>query len=163
MKPPIEAVAHAYRDRLYAAAFSACRNPQDAEDAVQDALIQYWARREEFETEQHLRAWLLRVAINRAKNRARSFFRKNTLPLEDYMESLTFESEDSSDLFEAVMRLPAKYRIVIHLFYYEDYSVREIADILRITPGSVKTRLSRGRASLRSTLLNKEAWEHDES
>lgn len=162
MKPPIEAVADAYRDRLYAAAFSACRNPQDAEDAVQDALIQYWARQEEFETEQHLRAWLLRVAINRAKNRARSFFRKNTLPLEDYMESLTFESEESSDLFEAVMNLPAKYRVVIHLFYYEDYSVREIADILRITPGSVKTRLSRGRASLRSTLL-KETWEHDES
>ena len=162
MKPPIEAVADAYRDRLYAAAFSACRNPQDAEDAVQDALIQYWARQEEFETEQHLRAWLLRVAINRAKNRARSFFRKNTLPLEDYMESLTFESEESSDLFEAVMNLPAKYRVVIHLFYYEDYSVREIADILRITPGSVKTRLSRGRASLSSTLL-KETWEHDES
>ena len=59
------------------------------------------------------------------------------------------------------MALPEKYRLVIHLFYYEDYSVREIADILRITPDNVKTRLSRGRASLRSTL--KEAWEDDES
>ena len=160
MKPPIEAVAHAYRDRLYAAAFSACRNPQDAEDAVQDALIQYWARREEFETEQHLRAWLLRVAINRAKNRARSFFRRNVVPLEDYMESLSFETEEDSGLFQAVMALPARYRVAIHLFYYEDYSVQEIADILHITPGNVKTRLSRGRAALRGAL--QEAWNNDE-
>ena len=77
------------------------------------------------------------------------------------METLVFDSEESSVLFEAVMALPETYRIVIHLFYYEDYTVNEIADILRITPGNVKTRLSRGRASLRSAL--KEAWEDDES
>jgi RNA polymerase sigma-70 factor (ECF subfamily) len=80
--------------------------------------------------------------------------------LEDYIETLTFESEESSEIFEAVMKLPEKYRIVIHLFYYEDYSVNEIADILKITPGNVKVRLSRGRMSLRNTL--KEVWEDDE-
>ena len=161
MKPPLEAVVNAYQDRLYAAAFSVCKNPQDAEDVVQETFLQYWSQKREFETEQHVRAWLLRVAINKAKNKTHTFFRRNVLPLEDYMERLTFESEESAGLFEAVMGLDEKYRIVLHLFYYEDYSVQEIANILHITPGNVKTRLSRGRASLRSTL--KEAWDNDES
>ena len=82
------------------------------------------------------------------------------VPLEDYMETLTFESEESSELFEAVMTLPEKYRITIHLFYYEDYSVNEIADIQKISVSNVKTRLSRGRMLLKEKL--KEAWDYDE-
>ena len=160
MKLPLETVVRTYQNRLYAAAFSACKNPQDAEDAVQDAFLQYWSLHKEFESEEHVRAWLLRVAINRAKNRAHSFFRRNVVPLEDYMESLSFETEEDSGLFQAVMALPAKYRMAIHLFYYEDYSVEEIANILHITPGNVKTRLSRGRAALRGAL--QEAWNNDE-
>ncbi len=76
------------------------------------------------------------------------------------MQTLTFESEESSELFEAVMDLPEKYRIVIHLFYYEDYSVNEIAGILKLTQSNVKVRLSRGRLLLRNKL--KEDWEYDE-
>lgn len=160
MKLPVEAVIEAFRHNLYAAAFNICKNAQDAEDVVQDTFIQYWSQNKDFETEQHIRAWLLRVAINKAKNKNNSLFRKKTLPLEDYMESLSFESEESSELFEAVMKLPEKHRIVVHLFYYEDYSVDEIAGILKISSGNVKVRLSRGRKLLRSTL--KEAWDDDE-
>ncbi|MBQ3010637.1 MAG: RNA polymerase sigma factor [Methanocorpusculum sp.] len=160
MKLPVETVIEAFRHNLYAAAFNICKNAQDAEDVVQDTFIQYWSQNKDFETEQHIRAWLLRVAINKAKNKNNSLFRKKTLPLEDYMESLSFESEESSELFEAVMKLPEKYRIVVHLFYYEDYSVDEIAGILKISSGNVKVRLSRGRKLLRSTL--KEAWDDDE-
>lgn len=160
MKPFVEELIEKYRNNLYTAAFSICRNAQDAEDVVQDTFIQYWAQKKEFESEQHIRAWLIRVAINKAKNKTNAFFRKNTLPLEDYIETLTFESAESLELFEAVMKLPEKYRIVIHLFYYEDYSVNEIADILRITSGNVKVRLSRGRLQLRSIV--KEVWEDDE-
>ena len=160
MKPPVEMLIEEYRNSLYAAAFNVCKNAQDAEDVVQDTFVQYWSQKKEFETEQHIRAWLIREAINKAKNKNHTCFRRNALPLEDYMETLPFESEESSELFEAVMRLPEKYRIVVHLFYYEDYSVNEIADILKITPGNVKVRLSRGRMSLRSTL--KEVWEDDE-
>lgn len=75
------------------------------------------------------------------------------------METLTFETPESENLFETVMRLPEKYRIVIHLFYYEDYSVREIADILKLGESNVKIRLSRGRGMLRETL--KEEWNDD--
>ena len=76
------------------------------------------------------------------------------------METLTFPDPQSRDLFEEVMKLPEKYRIVIHLFYYEDYSVREIADILKLSESNVKVRLSRGRAMLKDSL--KEEWEDDE-
>lgn len=160
MKPSIEILVEKYRNNLYAAAFNMCKNAQDAEDVVQDTFIQYLSYKKDFESEQHIRAWLLRVAINKAKNKNNTFFRRNSLPLEDYIETLTFQSGEASELFETVMKLPEKYRIVIHLFYYEDYSVNEIADILKVTPGNVKVRLSRGRMSLRSTL--KEVWEDDE-
>ena len=139
MKPPLKMLIEKYRNNLYTAAFNVCKNAQDAEDVVQDTFLQYWSQKKEFETEQHIRAWLLRVAINKAKNKNNTFFRRNALPLEDYMETLAFQSEESSELFEAVMKLPEKYRIVVHLFYYEDYSVKEIADILKITPGNVRS------------------------
>jgi RNA polymerase sigma-70 factor (ECF subfamily) len=160
MKPPVVILVDKYQRSLYAVAFNICKNVHDAEDSVQDTFIQYLSYRKDFESEQHIRAWLIRVAINKAKNKNNTFFRRNSLPLEDYIETLTFESEEFSELFETVMKLPEKYRIIIHLFYYEDYSVNEIADILKVTPGNAKVRLSRGRLLLRNTL--KEAWEDDE-
>ena len=161
MRPPLETLIETYRQNLYVAAFNVCKNTQDAEDVVQETFLQYWSQRKEFETEQHVRAWLFRVAINRAKNVNNSFFRRSSLPLEDYVNQLVFPSEESAELFESVMKLPVKYRVVIHLFYYEDYSVQEIADILKLSQSNVKVRLSRGRAALRDTL--KEAWNDDES
>lgn len=158
--PPVQALVERYKNNLYAAAFSVCRRPQDAEDAAQETFIEYWSHNKDFESPAHLRAWLLRVAINKAKNKTNSFFRKNTLPLEEYTQTLTFETQEASELFEAVMALPENYRVPIHLFYYEDYSVAEIANILHLTEGSVKTRLSRGRKMLKNTL--QEAWDDDE-
>ena len=77
------------------------------------------------------------------------------------METLSFPDPQSRNLFEDVMKLPDKYRIVIHLFYYEDYSVREIDKILKLSESNVKVRLSRGRALLKDSL--KEDWENDYS
>lgn len=159
MRHPVEILIEKYKNNIYAIAFNVCKNVQDAEDVVQDTFIQYLSQKNDFESEQHIRAWLIRVAINKAKNKNRTFFRRNTLPLEDYMETLTFESSESSEIFEAVMKLPEKYRIVIHLFYYDDYSVHEIADILRISSNNVKVQLSRGRSLLQESL--KEVWEDD--
>lgn len=76
------------------------------------------------------------------------------------METLVFETPQSEDLFETVMQLPEQYRIVVHLYYYEDYTVREIAGILKLTESNVKVRLSRARALLKKTL--KEEWNDDE-
>lgn len=160
MRESVDVLIDRYKNNLFVIAFNVCKNIQDAEDIVQDTFIQYISLKKEFETKEHIRAWLIRVAINKAKNKNTAFFRRNIVPLEDYMETLTFESPESSELFETVMKLPEKYRVTIHLFYYEDYTIKEIADILKISEGNVKTRLSRGRKLLKNVL--KEVWEDDE-
>ncbi len=159
MKQSTQELVTLYQSSLFAAAFNVCKNAQDAEDVVQDTFIQYYISNKEFDSEQHIRAWLIRVAINKAKNVNRTFWRQNKLSLEDYMESLTFETPEDEHLFETVMSLPEKYRIVIHLFYYEDYAVSEIADILKLSQSNIKVRLSRGREMLRKIL--KEEWDDD--
>lgn len=160
MKQPVNELFEKYQNNLYAAAFNVCRDAEDAKDVVQDTFIQYHLLKKDFDNEQHIRAWLIRVAINKAKNMNRTFWRKNKVPLEEYIETLAFETPESEELFETVMKLPEKYRIVIHLFYYEDYTVHEIADILKISESNVKVRLSRGRVMLKEKL--QEEWEDDE-
>ncbi len=160
MRLSVDRVYREYGDRLFAAAFSVCRNRLDADDAVQDTMIRYYSREKEFEDEQHLRAWLLRVVINRAKDISSSFWRRNKVSWEDYMGELAFEEPEDSRLFEAVMRLPDRYRVPIHLFYYEEYPVREIAELLQCREGTVKSQLSRGRRLLKEML--KEEWNDDE-
>ena len=159
MRLETQALAEQYRDRLFAAAFQVCGNAADAEDAAQEALLRYHLSDKEFENQEHIRAWLLRVAVNWAKNISRSFWRRNTLPLEEYMETLTFDCQESREIFREVMALPEKYRLVIHLYYYEDYSVQEIGRILGISESNVKVRLSRGRQMLKATL--QEVWDDE--
>ena len=159
MRYAMQELYEKYQDNLYIIAFNVCKNAEDAKDVVQDTFIQYYSLKKEFESEQHIRAWLIRVAINKAKNVNHTFWRRNKVPLEDYMETLVFQTPESEELFETVMNLPEKYRIVIHLFYYEDYSVREIAGILKLSDSNVKVRLSRGRMLLREQL--QEGWEND--
>ncbi len=149
-----------YGDRVFSAAFSVCRNRADADDATQDTFIKYYSLKTEYESEDHIRAWLLRVAINRAKDIAGSFWHRNKVAWEDYMDELPFEAPEDRNLFEAVMRLPDQYRAVIHLFYYEEYSVDEIARILNRRAGTVKSQLSRGRMLLKNML--EEEWDDDE-
>lgn len=156
MRLATEILMEQYKDHLFAVAFNICKNAADADDVVQDTFLQYHITDKQFENEQHIRAWLIRVTINKAKNINMSFWRRAGIPLEDYMETLTFETPEAEDLFEEVMKLPEKYRIVIHLFYYEDYSIREIAQIINATESNVKVRLTRGRRLLRKVL--KEEW-----
>ncbi len=160
MKQPTEELIRRYQDNLFSAAFQVCKNAADADDVVQETFLQYHVTKKEFDSEQHIRAWLIRVAVNKAKNVNRSFWRQNKVPLEEYMETLVFETPKEETLFETVMKLPQKYRIVIHLYYYEEYSVREIAGILKLSESNVKVRLTRGRKLLREAL--KEDWEDDE-
>ena len=160
MRLETKVIMEKYKDNLFSAAFNICRNAADADDVVQDTLIQYHTTDKQFDSEQHIRAWLLRVAINKAKNINMSFFRRTSVPLEDYMETLVFESPEGKAMFEEVLKLPEKYRIAIHLFYYEDYSVKEIAEILHTSESNVKVRLSRGRKMLKKSL--QEAWEDND-
>lgn len=160
MKQLTEELVRRYRDNLFSVAFQICKNAADADDIVQETFLQYHVTKKEFEDGQHIRAWLIRVAVNKAKNVNRSFWRQHKVPLEEYMETLVFETPKDEELFETVMKLPQKYRIIIHLYYYEEYSVREIAKILKLSESNVKVRLTRGRKLLREAL--KEDWEDDE-
>lgn len=160
MRLSVDTLIERYKNNLFSAAFNVCGNAADAEDVLQDTFLQYHLSTTQFESEQHIRNWLLRVAINKAKDVTRSFWRRNKVPLEDYTETLVFETPESKDLFLAVMKLPEKYRIVLHLYYYEDYSTKEISDILSISVSNVKIRLDRGRKQLRTLL--KEEWDDDE-
>lgn len=160
MRLPVESLIARYHQNLFAVAFNVCKNREDAEEVVQDAFIQYHLKNRDFQNEEHIRAWLIRVTINKAKNATRTFWRRNRTSLAETMMTLPFENQESEWLFEVVMGLPQKYRIVIHLFYYEAYSIQEIAEILHLSEANVKTRLSRARAMLRDTL--KEVWSDDE-
>lgn len=160
MRIPVQELVEMYKDNIYAAAFNICKSAADAEDVVQDTFLQYYMTKKEFDDEKHIRYWLLRVAINKAKNIQSSFWHRNGMPLDDFIETLSFETPETKELFEEVMKLPEKYRVVVHLFYYEDYSIKEIAKILRTTESNIKVRLSRGRVKLKDAL--KEGWEDEQ-
>lgn len=152
MRQSLELLIDRYQKNLFAAAFNVCANAQDAEDAVQDTFLQYYSTNKQFNDEEHIKAWLLRVAINKAKDAARRYRWKNTVSLEELTEEIPFEAPEVESFFDEVMRLPEKYRVAIHLFYYEDMAVKDIAQCLRISEGSVKMRLSRGRDLLKERL-----------
>ena len=157
MRQSLEELIACHQISLYTAAFSVCRNVDDANDVVQDTFIQYYTSKKQFRDKEHLKAWLLRVAINRARDISRSFWKRNRISIEECMEEIPFENQEEHDLLETVMKLPEKYREVIHLYYYEELSVKEISEILRITEGSVKMRLSRGRKFLRDVVKEEES------
>ena len=149
MRINTEQLIKKYKDNLFRIAFHVCKNSEDADDVVQETFIQYHLCTTEFQDEDHIRAWLIRVAINKAKDLNRSFWRRACVPLEEYMATLDFEMPETKTIFYEVMKLPEKYRIMIHLFYYEEYSIREIAEILKLSESNVKVRLSRGRKMLK--------------
>ena len=152
MRLSVDEAFRRYGDRVFSAAFSICRSREDADDTVQDTFLKYHTQNADYADESHLKAWLLRVAINRARDITGAFWRRNRVSWEDNMNELEFEQPEDRSLFEAVMQLPEKYRIVIHLHYYEEYSIEEISRTVRRSPGTVKSQLSRGRKLLKSIL-----------
>ena len=150
----------AYGDNLYRVAFGWCKNRPDAEDAVQNTFIKYLRTDKTFAGEEHIRAWLIRVVINECKKLMRSCARTRCESLEEYAQSLYADEPEDGDLFLAVMSLPKKERVAVHLYYYEGYTVREIGAMLRVNESTIQSRLASARKKLKSKL--KEAWNSDE-
>ena len=138
-----------YGDSLMRVAFTYTNNMDDAQDMVQEAFLRYIRKAPAFESQEHEKAWLIRVVVNICKNYVNSAYKKGYTPLD---ETLPANDTYSSGLWEVVNTLPEKYRIVIHLFYYEGYSQKEIARITGRTESAVSTRLQRGRELLRIKL-----------
>lgn len=131
-------------------AYSYLHNRSDAEEILQDTLIQFLKAAPTFQNEQHEKAWLLRTAANLSKNRLRYNAHRQTDELND--ELVAEEREDLSFVWEAVKKLPVPYREAVHLFYEEGYSTREIAQILNQNESTVRAHLSRGREKLKALL-----------
>lgn len=145
-----------YLDSVYRVALSGCRTHADAEDVTQNTFIKLWERQESFENMEHARKWLIRVAVNECHSLWRTPWMKKTAYLEDSKKEPSFFLGERSELYYAVLELPVKYRQVVHLYYFEEYSVKEIAEILKLSETAVQTRLQRARQKLKETL--KGAW-----
>lgn len=137
--------------RLYMIALSFTKNHADAEDILQNTFLKLWKYNGNFENDEHIDKWLTRVCINESKNYIKLPFRKNA-NLDDANELYTFDKTKDFDVFNAVMSLPKKERTVIHLFYYEDLTVNEMAKMLDLKESAVKTRLHRARNKLKEIL-----------
>lgn len=146
------AVALKYSDNIFRIAFNYCKNRADSDDIVQNVLIKYYNSGKTFESEEHIRNWLIRVAINESKKLLISPFKKHTVPIDELSDKPVFDNQEQSDLFDAVMNLPKKYRIVVYMYYYEDYSVDEISKMLGANSSTIRTQLSRARSRLKEQL-----------
>lgn len=150
-------LAQTYMDMVFRVAFNYLKNRAEADDITQTVLLKLYQSNREFESEAHIKHWLIRVALNECKKTVLSPWRR-TEPLEDYAAVLSFTTPEHSELFFAAMALPKKYRMAIFLHYYEDYSTQEIARLLGIPKATVCTHLKRGRELLKNKLL--EAQDH---
>ena len=157
-KEEFTAFAEKYMDTIYRVAYSWTKNSDDANDVTQDVLIQLYKTTKEFESDSHVKNWLIKVTVNQCKMLFRSPWRKME-DIGEYADTLGFEEKSHLDLFRAVMNLDKKYRVPILLFYYEGYSTAETASILGIPEKTVSTRLFRAKAKLKDYL--KEEYEND--
>lgn len=148
---PFAQTAQQYMDMIFRLAFSCLKSRADADDVTQTVLLRLYENRKPFASEDHRRHWLVRVTLNECRKFWRSPWRRT----EDFAacaEALTFETPLHSEVFDAVMALEDKYRVVVYLYYYEGYSLAEIATLLHLPAGTVGTRLRRARAQLKQTL-----------
>lgn len=154
-----EQIIRTYGDDVYRAALMLTRNRADAEDIVQETFLKYATSAPAFASAEHEKAWLLRVALNLAKDTVKSAWHNRTEALDDHsgLAGAGAPGEESG-VYDCVLRLPDKYRLVIHLFYYEGYSAREIGQLLGSNEPAVKTQLHRGRNLLREALKGAEEY-----
>lgn len=146
-------------DMVYRLAFSMVKSVQDAEDVHQEVFIRYIRTNPLFESREHERAWFIRVTTNLCKNLWKSAWRQKMVSMDSLEETQEGNAyvqqslnEEEELLVETVKRLPFKYRVVVHLFYYEEMGLEEIAQALNLKSSNVRTRLTRARKMLREWL-----------
>lgn len=143
------AIVEKYFDTVYRLALSQTQDSHRADDVLQDVFIKYINSDKEFESEEHIKAWLIRVTINCCKSTFTNSWVKKTVPLTD---DITFEIPEQEDIYYAVAKLPKKYRAVIHLFYFEELNIKEISQYLKVKESTIKSQLHRGREMLKEIL-----------
>lgn len=150
-----------YGNTIFRIAYQYCGNKSDAEDIMQNTFLKLLKSEKTFEDEEYLKRWLIRVTINDAKNLRLSFWKRKVSFTEEAgeMEGYSFDVTENKAIHDAVMNLPAKYRVVVHLYYFEEYSIKEISEIINAKETTIQTQLMRARAKLKEQL--KEVWEDE--
>lgn len=138
-----------YSDMVYKIALTRCKNKEAAEDVYQTVFLRYSEKMPKFESEEHSKAWFIRVTINLTKDENTSAWNNKIVALDD---SIQFESKEESDLFIDICKLPQNYKSVIYLMYYEGYKVKEISKLLEASEGTIKTWLYRARELLKQDI-----------
>lgn len=139
-----------YSGMLFRICYCILCHRDDAEDALQDTFLKYLTKTPEFESAEHEKAWLIKVATNISKNMVLLRKRRKTVDM-DELNSIGIEDEDTQ-VFETIMALPVKYKIVMTLYYIEGYSSKEVSEIIGISPDAVRKRLQKGRELLKKEI-----------
>lgn len=145
-------VIETYSDMILKLSLSYVRDYDVAEDITQTVFVKYMTEKKVFESEEHKKSWLLRVAINECKKHFRSYWyaKRSEFPSEEHLTAKN--EEEHSEVLEAVYSLPMKYREVIHLYYYEELRVKEISEVLKRKENTVMSDLYRARKLLKKAL-----------
>ncbi len=138
-----------YGNMVYRLAFFYTNSKYDADDIYQDVFFKYLQNKKQFKNEEHKKAWLIKVTINSCKKLWLSSWKRKTDLLS---EEIKFETEEDIGLYNEIKKLPKKYRVVIHLFYYEQYSIKEIGLILKQKESTIRTWLTRARKLLKNQI-----------
>lgn len=141
-----------YHGAIYRLAYSYLKNNADAEDICSEVFFRLYKYKGEFAADENCKAWLMRVAVNLAKNQLKSVWFARRTELD---ETIPAQAENDPELYEQVMKLPPKYRLVIHLYYFEGYSAKEIGQLTGTPVSTVTTHLARARKQLKD-LIEKE-------
>lgn len=144
-----------YVEDIYRLCFSFMKNHMDAEDAVQETFTKYFNSEKQFDTKEHVKAWLIVTASNYCKDMLRHWWRKRQ-NLEDIQETVGKENVVVDEMMELVMALPHKYKTAVYLYYYEGYDSAEIARILQKPSSTIRTYLQKARNMLRQELERSE-------
>lgn len=149
-KAEMEEAYDKYIGMVYRTAFAYFKNKPDAEDVASEVFIKYFTSKQIFNDEQHEKAWFMRVTINRCKDILKSFRIKNIVSIDEAGDIC--QTTDEKSVYSAVMELPKNYRLVIHLYYFEGYTTKEIAEMTGKSDQAIRARLSRARKMLRKEL-----------
>lgn len=152
---PAKTLLEMYSGTVYRIAYSRTQSQTDAEDITQNVFLKYISASKKFNSEEHRKAWILRVAVNCTNDFVKSAHYRHRAVLDELPETScepSYEFEEKSEVYYAVQSLPEKYRIPIHLFYYEDMSIEQIAAITKEKQSTVRSQLSRARNMLKDIL-----------
>lgn len=144
-----------YADMILRVSYQYLRQTCDAEDICQTVFLKYLTSNMTFDSPEHEKAWIIRTAINACKDHLKSAFFRRTVSLEDAAQIAAPEVPDTW-LMDAMKHLPEKHRISLYLYYYEEYSAREIAEVMGVSESAVNQYLARGRRKLRTILTDEE-------